>query len=115
MKLLIQCAMAAFVFVGACIAAMLFCITREWIIGMVATNCLLSPGLLLMSVIYRAIGGTMKDTMFAHIAALAPAVLIDVAFYAAIFFGLVKLARVFVLKGTAPNPSTTTDQQPERL
>ena len=74
---------------------MIFCITREWIIPMVATGWLLSPGLLLMGSVYRATGGLMRETFFAYVAALVPGVFIDVAIFTAIFFGLAKLARMF--------------------
>jgi hypothetical protein len=112
-KLLIQCATGAFVFVTTCIATMILCIAREWILGMVATGTLLSPGLLLMGAIYREAGGVMRDTMFAHIAALVPGVLIDVAIYTAVFFGLAKLARMLVLKRAVPCQPTTDDGRPE--
>ena len=113
MKLLIQCATGAFVFVAACIPTMIFCITREWIIGMVATGWLLSPGWLLMGVVYRATGGLMRDTLFAHIAALVPGVLFDVAIYTAIFYGLAKLTRMLVLKRAIPCQPTTDEERPE--
>ena len=112
-KLLIQCTIGAFVFVVACIPAMIFCVTREWIIGTAATGALLSPGLLLMSVVYHGVGGTMRDTTSAQLAALVPGVLIDVAIYTALFFGLAKLAIAFVLKRAVPCPPTTDDQRPE--
>jgi hypothetical protein len=112
-KLLIQCATGAFVFVTACIATMIFCIRREWILGMVATSTVLSPGLLLMGAIYRTAGGVMRDTMFAHTAALVPGVLIDVAIYTAVFFGLAKLARILVLKRAVTFQPTTDDERSE--
>jgi hypothetical protein len=112
-KLLIQCATGAFVFVTTCIAAMILCITREWIVGMVATSTLLSPGLLLMSAVYRETGGIMRDTLFARIAALTPAIFINVAIYPAAFFGLAKLARKLVLKRAVPGQPATDDERPK--
>jgi hypothetical protein len=112
-KLLIQCVTGAFVFVTTCIVAMILCITREWIIGMVTTSTLLSPGLLLMGGIYREAGGTMRDTLFARLAALTPAIFINVAIYTAVFFGLAKLARLLVLKRAVPGQPATDDERPE--
>ena len=91
---------------------MILCITREWIMGMVATDYLLAPGLLVLRAIYRAIGGTMRDTVFAYIAALTPLIFIDVAIYTVIFFGLARLTRVIVLKRAASGQPTTDNERP---